>query len=338
MRKLITGFLVSAVATAGLALPAQAADTRTCAQGGTCVVGDIGPGGGVVFYARTPGAFSESLMRQIDCDEECLDLTVTVSATSDEITALTFDYLEVAPSSAIRELPQAGTDLTSGTFTALGTGQANTNVFLRQFPDESASNNASHFANGYANAGVDDWFLPSEDELALLVLRHLKSELGASDSLPGSGLYFWSSTDSETFFMNTNNFYKHFGGNSTQVHSVIPIRAFSSNPLPATPTVEPVKPSTSTKISFTHASAKLTKVSKAKLKKLAGAAGTSAEIFAVVSVGRIDGVSNSQLKKLAKLRVSAIKKYLNRISTFKKTFKIKIIESGIKPITKVTVF
>jgi hypothetical protein len=353
MRKLFSIVLVSALFIAGFSTPANAADTRTCAQGGICAVGDVGPGGGVVFYVRTSGNFSDShsfTYLDMNMNRSMTDV-VTVSLGSTDVAGLQFDYLESAPSSGIVTRPQASADGATGTSYALGAGQANTNLFLQQFPSDTASNNASFYANDYVSNGLSDWFLPSVDELALLSIRHLKNELGLNDPFPQTNIYFWSSSFQENFFKHDGGMSKYFGMNSPATNSVIPIRAFSSTPAQtptptATPTptsstsaapiVTPAKVTASSKIKFDRSSSTLTKASKAKLKKLARTVGAGAEISVQATVGPLNNATNAQMKALAKLRAKAISRYLKTVVDVNHSYKVKIIDAGIKPTTRVT--
>lgn len=96
------------------------------------------------------------------------------------------------------------------------------------------------------------------------------------------------------------------------------------------------KVTTSSKITFNRSSSVLTKVSKAKLKTLAKLVGSGAKITVVVSVGPLNGATKAQRNALAKLRAEAIFKYLKSISKISHSFKIKLIESGTKPVTTIT--
>lgn len=346
--------LLAALTASLTASPANAVDTRTCAQGGICVVGDVGPGGGVVFYARTAGDFFETHSFTFDVGTrnrpQLLTDTVTVSLGAASISALLFDYLEAAPSSGIVTRPQASADGATGTSFDLGAGQANTNLFKQQFPSDTALNNASLYADNYSSNGLGDWFLPSADELALLGIRHLKNELGANNPFFQTDIFFWSSSAMENFRKYDRGLSKNFGMNATADNSVIPIRAFSYTPAPAPTTsttpeliisvapvvATPAKVTASSKIKFNRSSAVLTKASKAKLKKLAKSVGADAEIKVQVAVGPLNNASRSQMRALAKLRAKAISKYLKSQIIMNQTYKIKIINKGAKPVTSVT--
>jgi outer membrane protein OmpA-like peptidoglycan-associated protein len=351
-RQISISVLLAALIASLTSGPANAVDTRTCAQGGTCAVGDVGPGGGVVFYARTSGDFSDSYTFTWQFMDIPQTNVVTVSLGSTDVSGLQFDYLESAPSSGIVTRPQASADGATGTSFALGAGQANTNLFKQQFPSDTSLINASLYADNYSNNGLGDWFLPSVDELALLSIRHLNNELGANDPFSQTNIFFWSSSAMENFLKDDSGLTKNYGMNSPATNSVIPIRAFSSTPAPVptttptptpTPTTSaapvvttPAKVSASSKIKFDRSSSVLTKASKAKLKKLAKTVGADAEIKVQAAVGPLNNASKAQMRALAKLRAKAIAKYLKSQISMNQTYKIKIIDEGIKPVTSVT--
>jgi hypothetical protein len=178
----------------------------SCADGGVCVIGDIGPGGGKVFFSRGSGAFSEhfdaidtspmcqsvrgTFMESMDCRDEVIDVVLT----SSEVPALQFDYLEVAPISAQAVTAWASTGSPNNfnaEGTKIGTGLANSLAMVAARPNDSATQNAGKYALDLVSGGKDDWFLPSVDELSLLyVLNQRDHSVGvfADD-------YFFSSTN-----------------------------------------------------------------------------------------------------------------------------------------------
>lgn len=109
------------------------------------MVGDIGPGGGIVFYVSlTPFASSGST-----CGNNCR-------------------YLEAAPTDS-----SAGIQWCSDQFNALGTsataigsGMSNTSS-----ADSTCTSGAIQIAADYSNNGKSDWHLPSKDELNALYLE-----------------------------------------------------------------------------------------------------------------------------------------------------------------------
>jgi hypothetical protein len=120
----------------------------TCADGGTCVVGDTGPGGGIIFYVHPSGTFTST---GSDCGANC-------------------KYLEAA-----RSDQSAGVAWCSDTTTALavtsqpiGSGMSNTTT-----ADTRCSSGAFRVAADYSNNGKTDWHLPSADELNALYLQRV---------------------------------------------------------------------------------------------------------------------------------------------------------------------
>jgi outer membrane protein OmpA-like peptidoglycan-associated protein len=176
------------------------------------------------------------------------------------------------------------------------------------------------------------------------MIRHLKGELGSSSPLSGPYYQAWSSENQTQFMSSQSSLNKQFGRNSTVQGFVIPIRAFSSTAAPTptpTPTPKPTsvaevkKTSASSKIVFNRSSSILTKSSKAKLKKLAKTVGAGSKITVTASVGPLNGATKAQMTALAKLRAEAISKYLKSIIGINHTFKVNIIDSGVKPVTTV---
>ena len=125
-------------------------------------IGDIGPGGGVVFYvAPTP-----FVSRGSDCANSCL-------------------YLEAAPT----DLPSSEWCKDKNTFirfTAVEIGSGMNNTIRAR---SACISGAIQLASDYVNGGKKDWFLPSKDELNELYLS--KSAVGISE------IMHWSSSEFE---------------------------------------------------------------------------------------------------------------------------------------------
>jgi hypothetical protein len=116
-----------------------------CAQGGglgnSCKIGDIGPGGGKVFYVSEINVTGQRYM-------EVAARLSKVSWALD-IKANGVNCLNLA-------IP--------GSFgSAIGTGQGNTRAITRACTREQAP--AAWAAKNYTSNGLQDWFLPSADEL-----------------------------------------------------------------------------------------------------------------------------------------------------------------------------
>jgi hypothetical protein len=108
----------------------------------TYKIGDIGPGGGWIFFVDYFGQYD-------------------------------FNYLEAAPStcqgtrawsSGLTSVPAAaGWDAR-----AVGAGRANTTAIKAVFTDDNIGNNAAYFATSCREGGKSDWFLGSLGEMKLL--------------------------------------------------------------------------------------------------------------------------------------------------------------------------
>lgn len=195
-------FKVAAINAAGTGTfsPASSAITPvapTCAAGGTCQVGDTGPGGGTVFYvASSPQSWGQ--------------------------------YLEVAPSnwSGGTDPRQAwsgnaSTSVAGATGTGIGAGRANTAAIIA---DNSTAGRAATSAAAYTGGSKSDWYLPSQAELVALST----SGLGQPYLNPG----YWSSTQSQAtkavVVTMSNGAATDWAKSTTRF--VRPIRAFSPVP------------------------------------------------------------------------------------------------------------
>jgi hypothetical protein len=202
--------------------PIRAFAPASC-SGGVCQVGDIGPGGGIVFYVSpSPNGFISS--------------SPACAATS------RCKYLEAAP--ITRPLPtNAWTDSkyiwseyqfhAGVTGTSIGSGYANTSTIISQ--EGSRVNSAAYVARAYPGPNnLTDWYLPSKDELgALYSERDLVGALYAQDQdiywssseLPDPGVpgasYPW-------YLMMKYPFWS--GSAKSEAQYVRPIRAFGSAP------------------------------------------------------------------------------------------------------------
>jgi hypothetical protein len=187
----------------------------SCAAGGTCAVGDTGPGGGVVFYVQATGTFP--------CG---------VALTS------TCKYLEAAPTDHPTEIAWCSntTSALGTTATAVGTGMANTTT-----ADGTCTLGAIQTAADYTNNGKTDWYLPSKDELnqmckwqrgvawtsdaTVCTGDNLNSGRGASGFSAG---HYWSSSEFDATTALIQHFKFSVQGNDpkTTTFYVRPVRAF----------------------------------------------------------------------------------------------------------------
>ena len=141
----LVAFGIVAAMAIGLAGCGSSSDSRqrnseitpadiACADGGACVIGDTGPGGGIVFI--TPQT---------------------------EGNPGTDYYLEAAPLNGL-----AAENCAKGNKeTEIGTGKNNTTTASQSCQSQEELN-AITMANDLVFNGLDDWFLPSQDELVAL--------------------------------------------------------------------------------------------------------------------------------------------------------------------------
>jgi hypothetical protein len=139
----------------------------TCANGGTCIVGDRGPGGGIVFYFNDAG--------------------FTCGPT---LTAIC-KYLEAAPTSGTSSwtdtqyIWSADLDHPVRTADVIGSGFKNTLAIVAQNP---TALNAGTVSQAYRGPNsLTDWYLPSKWELYELFLQSASVGGFVTD-------YYWSSS------------------------------------------------------------------------------------------------------------------------------------------------
>ncbi|HEY1406400.1 MAG TPA: hypothetical protein VF857_07315 [Spirochaetota bacterium] len=132
------------------------------AQGKSYKIGDRGPGGGYVFYDK--------------------------GSTSDG-----WQYLEAAPedlSDGIGWYNHSFVE-TAATETAIGTGKVNTKKIILA---QGEGNYAAILCVRYTGGGQSDWFLPSKDELCVMLTNLEKAGTGGL-----SGTNYWSSTENSEY-------------------------------------------------------------------------------------------------------------------------------------------
>ena len=199
-----------------------------CSNGGAntvCKVGDIGPGGGIVFYDAGKdeywGRYLE--MAPKSCEGERLPWrpagnTKTVYASSGS-----------QSDAELRVLAKG-----------LGMGKVNTRAITVAF-GAGAKPYAAKFAEDSTCGGKDDWFLPSKDELDVAFNRLAQNRVAGNDT-PVGGFnkgYYWTSSDYNNstawaqYFMDGQQFdrVQTLDGNENPPtpFRVRPIRAFGTN-------------------------------------------------------------------------------------------------------------
>lgn len=220
---------------------------QTCAAGGSCLVGDTGPGGGIVYYVDNTG---------FSCGA---DFTSTGSPTSGLC-----KYLEVAlngwdnggAAASDPAKPWAPGDYTSGNAAldvgdiindtstprnnadAIGLGLKNSIAIVAQGNDTTTAAGA---ARAYAGGSKSDWYLPTTAELNLLcqwglgVTQAVATPCTGGSLNTGTGVsggfmadLYWSSSEADY-----RQVHRQFFGNGFQsslwkfnAHRVRPVRAF----------------------------------------------------------------------------------------------------------------
>ena len=221
-------------------------DTLSCATGGTCAVGEIGPGGGTVFYV----ASSQFTSTGSACDTACTYLEaapvgwIKSPSYSGQIDWCSFAIRSVDPGCMWSRNAGRGTYLTR---TAIGTGYANTSAMITQ---SNTRGRASKAARAFQGGGKTDWFLPSKDELNALckwafddtvnaLCNREEDDTSAVLEMRNGGFapgYYWSSSESilsskrglPVYFAWYQSFKYGFQGNLTKSYPffVRPVRAF----------------------------------------------------------------------------------------------------------------
>ena len=153
-----------------------AGGSSSCASGGACAVGDVGPGGGLVFL------ISGGLRYEMAPN--------TWSGASDP----SLSWCDTLPN-----------DVPSAVGTEVGTGSANTAAMTASV---ACSSNAAAAVRAYGGGGLMDWFLPSKDELNAMcnyarspdIVHTGACTMGAQDGTFAAGTYgfvsdlYWSSS------------------------------------------------------------------------------------------------------------------------------------------------
>lgn len=188
----------------------------TCATGGTCRLGDIGPGGGKVFYVASTNFTSGA-----PCGSACRYLEAP------EVGWLNGGYPDFKPScvddpGGASHDPRCGWSGNSAdppmTATEIGAGYANT---LRMIARENRWSLVAGAVRGYRGGRMSDWYLPSKDELNQMYLQ--RSAIGGFSSN-----YYWSSSSP----ISSDAWVQHFGngyqtrGSKNVASYVRPVRAF----------------------------------------------------------------------------------------------------------------
>lgn len=208
-----------------VAVPFAPLPNAACSAGGSttvCKVGDIGPGGGIVFYdAGSDQPWGRYLeVAPVACEAQKLPWRIGKKMV----------YIAMNGQSAanLRLLAKR-----------VGMGEINTGILTQTFGANGPY--AAKFAEDLVCGGRDDWFLPSKDELDLVYNNIAQNRVGGQDTPLGSFNkgYYWTSTDYNNatawtqYFMDGQQFDRVqtlFGNLKPPANPfrVRPIRAFGS--------------------------------------------------------------------------------------------------------------
>lgn len=159
------------------AVSAPALTGKTCSENGPCVVGDIGPAGGIVFYdagsSRSWGRYLEAAPKPT----ETSGLPWKRLAVNDKLKPL---YVNLPSLTAQRQRVNAK---------AIGQGEINTRRIVKNY---RVANYAARYAQVLVVNGFDDWFLPSIDELNEMYKFMHANSVPIDDT---RNTYYWSSSE-----------------------------------------------------------------------------------------------------------------------------------------------
>ena len=197
-----------------------------CSNGGAatvCKVGDIGPGGGIVFYDAGKEEYWGRYLEM--APQSCEGVRYPWRPAGNNNTV----YRETGGQTAaeLRLLAKG-----------IGMGKVNTRIITLAL---GAGKYAAKYAEDLVCKGRDDWFLPSKDELDTAYNRLAQNRVGSKDT-PIGGFnkgYYWTSTDYNDktawsqYFMDGQQFdrVQTIDGNKTPPNPfrVRAIRAFGTN-------------------------------------------------------------------------------------------------------------
>ena len=176
-----------------------------CASGGTCQIGDTGPGGGKVFYVSGSAINAVSGISSGGIYLEMAPATFSKT---------TFNWCE-GPGNPY-------TTLFGASATTIGSGAANTKIMI-----DNCTGGAGVEAVNLTLGGKSDWFLPSYSEL--IEIYNQRNMLGLGSGEAAAGYLYWSSTEADTWIASSLVPWAGVGGqNKGMATPYLPIRAFSA--------------------------------------------------------------------------------------------------------------
>ncbi|NDG67417.1 MAG: DUF1566 domain-containing protein [Actinobacteria bacterium] len=199
----------------------------SCSAGGAntvCNIGDIGPGGGIVFYDAGKDEYWGRYLEIAPKACEGVKLPWRPAGNSETV----YEGSSGQTAAELRVLAKG-----------VGMGKFNTRIITKRLGEGTY---AAKYAEDLKCNEVVDWFLPSKDELDLAYNRLAQNRVGGQDT-PVGGFnkgYYWTSTDYNNstawtqYFMDGQQFdrVQTLSGNNkppANPFRVRPIRAFGTN-------------------------------------------------------------------------------------------------------------
>ena len=173
---------------------------KPCANGGVCALGDIGPGGGVIFYKDLTRAVGSQYF-----EAACAGWSDGTCGGSD-----------------LTDPPAVwgcfGTPIAGANRTAKGAGEQNTDNIVTGCPTLGI---AARRAKNLVLGGQSDWFLPSKNELNQMYIR--RTAIGGF-----SPDFYWSSSEISdgSPWGQHFSFNEQYDQNKIITYYVRPVRAF----------------------------------------------------------------------------------------------------------------
>ncbi len=209
--------------------PAPSTPSTTVAIPRVYVVGETGPGGGIVFYAVT---------KQFTCGG---NLASTCNYLEAALTDYQVNNVRKGVPWGCPSKSGATASTTGATATAIGSGKANTAKILDVCIEDVI---AARVADNYRGGGKSDWFLPSKDELNELckIYSNVRNDesvefyKSARDGCVGNpsptggfaAAVYWSSSEVNASTASRENFNYGNLSNTGKIYvgNVRPVRAF----------------------------------------------------------------------------------------------------------------
>jgi hypothetical protein len=175
----VTGLVSSDTGTAVSSITYRPGGT-SCATGGVCAIGDIGPGGGIVFITPSTASGNGRYFEAAPANWAGVD---------DVSTAGKFCTGATNQDSISRSATQFG----------IGWGETNTALF-----EPYCTGGAVKLVSDYAGGGFTNWFIPNSNELIELAkVRNSAGLLGLGSTWNAGRYGYWGSTESSATAMRT---------------------------------------------------------------------------------------------------------------------------------------